>query len=373
MSAAADAELQGDPVSALRHYESIDLFVGSLHHRRLRLLAELGDDAPGWLWSRWLTVQARRPLWTGGDAAAPNPALETALKAAYPHGIDPARMGDFSPDVFLPSLYERDWVTRQLVVYEYGGLRHLVEELAGPRLLERADHPAAWVGAPMGGYRLESDSDAGGLLELTDLADGHRVEILDLGLAAEHEPGTCFLGRLVPTSTPPGRMLEWRPLPVDAGTARKVAAQPATWLEVVAEQAAAGVLPMMFSYQDDTSMAFDCADRSWLGLLDTEDIELLPTTDGLIDFEDVALAVLPKVLRIAENVPEHLGIVRHFAEALLLEPGLVEGARERFGGFRHAVAWSVLSGVLRDPARSRCLDLAGIWSDRSPTAGPKSA
>ena len=365
MRAAADAELQGDPVTALRHYESIACFAGSLHHRRLRLLAELGDEAPGWLWARWLTVQARRPLWTGSESTAPDPALETALKVAYPHGIDLTRVDDLSLDVFLASLYERDWVTRQLIVYEYGGLRHLVEDLAGPRLLEHADHPAAWAAAPMGGYRLESDSDSGGLLELTDLADGQPVEILDLGLAAEHEPGTHFLGRLVPTTTPPGRMFEWRPLQVDPTTARKVAAHPATWLEVIAEQAATGALPMMFSYlDDDTSMAFDVPDRSWLGLLETDDIDLLPTTDGLIDYEDVALAVLPKVLRVVEHSPQHLGAVRHFAEALLLEPGLCEEAREHFGEFRHVLAWRTLAGVLREPARSRCLDLARVRRDR---------
>ena len=374
MRAAADAELKGDPVTALRHYESIACFAGSLHHRRLRLLAELGDEAPGWLWARWLTVQARRPLWTGSESTGPNPALETALKVAYPHGIDLSRGDGLSPDVFLASMYQRDWVTRQLTVYEYGGLRHLVEDLAGPRLLEHADHPAAWVSAPMGGYRLDSESDSGGLLVLTDLADGQPVEILDLGLAAEHEPGTHFLGRLVPTTTQPGRMFEWRPLQVDPTTARRVAAHPATWLEIIAEQAATGALPMMFSYQDDdTSMAFDGLDRSWLGLLETEDIDRLPTTDGLIDYEDVALAVLPKVLRVAEHCPEHLGAVRHYAEALLLEPGVHEQAREHFGGFRHVLAWSTLADVLREPARSRCLDLARVRRDRSSPAGAESA
>ena len=374
MRAAADAELQGDPVTALRHYETIACFAGSLHHRRLRLLAELGDDSPGWLWSRWLTVQARRPLWTGSESTAPDPALGTALKVAYPHGIDLTRGDDLSLDVFLASFYERDWVTRQLIVYEYDGLRHLVEDVAGRRLLEDADHPAAWAAAPMGGYRLESDSASGGSLELTDLANGQPVEILDLGLAAEHEPGTHFLGRLVPTTTPPGRMFEWRPLQVDPTTARRVAAHPATWLGVVAEQAATGALPMMFSYlDDDTSMAFDGPDRAWLGLLETDDIDRLPTTDGLIDYEDVALAVLPKVLRIAEHSPEHLVLVRHFAEALLLEPGVCEEAREHLGGFRYVLAWRTLAGVLREPARSRCLDLARTRRDRSSAAGAESA
>lgn len=374
MRAAADAELQGDPVTALRHYEMIALFAGSLHHRRLRLLAELAEDAPGWLWSRWLSVQARRPLWTGNDATAPNPALETTFKVAYPHGLDPTRMGDLSPEAFVASLYERDWVTRQLIVYEYGGLRHLVEDLAGPRLLEHADQTSAWASARLGCYRLDSDSDDNRPLQLTDLADGQRVEVLDLGLAEQHEPGTHFLGRLVPTATPPGLMFEWRPLPVDPATALQVAAHPANWLEVIAEQAASGALPRMFSYlDDDTSMAFDAPDRPWLGLLEEEDIDKLPAVGGLIDYEDVALAVLPKVLRVAEHAPEHLGAIRHFAEALLLEPGMCEEAGAHFGGLRHAMAWSMLAGVLREPARSRCLGLVRVRHDRSSTAGAEPA
>jgi hypothetical protein len=374
MRAAADAELQGDPATALRHYESIQCFTDSIHHHRLRLLAELGDGAPGWLWARWLTVQARRPLWTGSESTGPDPALETALKVAYPHGIDLSRGDGMSLQAFLASFYERDWVTRQLIVYEEGGLRRLVEDLAGSRLLEGADHPAAWVAAPMGGYRLDSDSDTGGMLTLTDLADGQPVEILDLGLAMEHEPGTHFLGRLVPTTTSPGRMFEWRPLPVDRTTARKVAADSSSWLDIVAEQAANGALPLMFSYlEDDTSMAFDTAARCWLGLMDVEDVDALPTTDGLIDYEDAALAVLPKLLRIVEHAPEHLVAVRHFAEALLLEPGVCEKAAERFGGFRHVLAWRTLATVLREPARGRCLELARDRRNRPSPAGAESA
>ena len=115
---------------------------------------------------------------------------------------------------------------------------------------------------------------------------------------------------------------------------------------------------------DDTPMAFDVADRSWLGLLET---------DGLIDYEDVALAVLPKVLRVAEHSREHLGMVRHFAEELLLEPGVCEEARQHFSGFRHVLAWRTLASVLREPARSRCLDLARIRPDRSSPAEAQSA
>lgn len=356
MRAAADAELRGDAAAALDHYEAIPMFIGSVHHGRLRQLAELSDEAPGWLLSRWLTVQARRPLWSGARSDGPDPALSTTLRVAYPHGVEAARMEDFSPETFLATLCERDWVLRQLVVFERGGLRGLVDGLASRELLARADHAEAWPDATMGGYRFDSDDH--GELQLTDLADGARVDVLDLGLAAEHWPGTHFLGRLVPTSAGPGRMFEWRPLPVDEGTARLVAERPDAWLSTVAARARDETLPCMFSYQEDSSMTSDLPVRSWLGLLDPEEVAELPMTDGLIDFEDVALFVLGKVLRLLRSDAPELIVVRHFAEALLLEPGLSTRIRERFGRPRFAPAWAVLAGIVREPARSRCLRLA---------------
>ena len=356
--AAADAELSGDPAAALRYYERVDSFHDSPHHRRLRQLADLGDQAPGWLWSRWMTVQARRPLWTGSASGERCSELETALRVAYPHGIDTRRMEDMSLPVFVASLHERDWVTRQLIVYEAGGLRHLVEQRASPRLLEGADQPAAWASAPMGGYRLDSDDQEH--LRMTDLSSGASVEILDLGLAEEHAPGAHLLGRLVPTATAPGRMFEWRPLPVDEQTAARVAADPAGWLDVVAERAACGALPMMFSYVGDTLMSADLPARYWLGLLEPDDVDRLPADDGLIDYADVHALVLPKLLKVAEHAPQHLPLMRHFAETLLLEPGVHELARARFTGYRRAVAWWAIAGVVREPARGRCLELAAL-------------
>src|SRR5262249_47294795 len=150
MRAAADAELRGDPAEALRHYQAFPAFPGSLHHGRLTQLVELGDETPGWLWSRWLTVQPRRPMWTGSRAGhVPNPALVTTIQTAYPHGVPEGLQEDMSPEFFVISLQERDWLLRQLVVYENGGLRELVEKLAAPELVDRADHVREWVDAPM--------------------------------------------------------------------------------------------------------------------------------------------------------------------------------------------------------------------------------
>jgi hypothetical protein len=354
MQAAADAELRGDPAAALRHYEAISMFSDSLHHQRLRQLVELGDQAPAWLWSRWLTVQARRPLWSGSDSSEPDPALPVALEVAYPEGIDLTKIEDVSMDVFVVSLYERDWVLRQLIVFEEGRLRELVDGIASPYLIDRADHVEDWASAAMGGFRL--DSDEGGELQLTDLADGTRVDVLDLGLATEHWPGTHFLGRLVPTSVAPGLMFEWRPLPVDEETAQMVARCPDQWLATVASAARNGKLPLMFSYLEDSAMTSDLPVRSWMGLVDHEDIADLPTSDGLIDYDDVAMVVLGKLLAVmAGGGRPGLEAARHFAEALLLEPGLSDRIQEEFGRARFALAWRVLAGIVREPARSRCL------------------
>src|SRR3954465_12578969 len=55
----ADAELRGDASEALRLHRSVPMFRQSTHGDRLHQLAELGDDAPGWMINRWLTIQAR--------------------------------------------------------------------------------------------------------------------------------------------------------------------------------------------------------------------------------------------------------------------------------------------------------------------------
>lgn len=195
LRASRAAEARGDAVEALRSHDQVSRLGRSMHRDLLATLVELDDRAPGWMYSRWMTAQADDP----------------------------------------PGTDERDWVLRQRRVYDDGGLRRLVETRASAELLDRADHVEEWVGARMGGYRLESDVD--GCLQLTDLADDSLVEVLDLGLAAQHGPGSCFLCRVVPTRERPGLMFEWRPLPVDETTARQVAAEPARWLATVTDAA----------------------------------------------------------------------------------------------------------------------------------------
>src|SRR4051812_37569830 len=84
MQDGADAELRGDAATALRLHRSIPFFRQSTHGDRLQQLAELGDAAPGWVVNRWLTIQARRRGWTGGDGSATKRMLQLVVPMIYP-------------------------------------------------------------------------------------------------------------------------------------------------------------------------------------------------------------------------------------------------------------------------------------------------
>ncbi len=360
LRAAADAEAAGDPVRALRTFSRIRQFDQSLHATYLATLAELGDDAPGWMYSRWITVQAQRPLWNGAETTGPDAALVAVVEGLYADGVDLEQADCPSSEIFVALLYQRDWVLRQLTVYDHGGMRDFVETMAGADLLARADRIQDWVEAPMGGYRLESD--ARGCLEVTDLADGARIDVLDLGLLAEHQPGTCVIGRIVPTSAAPGRMFEWRPLLVDEETARQVAgeARPEGWFDIVVAQHAAGALPHLFSYLDDTALVSDLPQRAWVWMLEEHQIPDLPVTDGLVSYGDVALQVCENVLHLTAMAGRSMRIDRQIIAALMLEPGLAARLRERLAVPQHARAWRILEEVLPEPASARCGSLVAL-------------
>jgi hypothetical protein len=359
LRACADAEARGDAVEALRRYSSISHFDGSTHGMRLALLAELGEDAPAWLVSRWLTLQARRPLSSGADGSARDDVFERVVEIAYPHGVETARMQGLSMSVFLAFLLERDWVMRQLVVYEDGGLRRLVRAGASRTLLARADDPEAWVQARMSGFRLGPERE--GCLQVTDLGDGQVLDLVDLGLGFEHPPGQHVLGRVVPTRTSPGRMFEWRPLPVDGETAALVANDPERWTQILARQARSLELPCCFSLMDDdTDMLTDLPLHPWIGLLEAEQIGALPSEDGLISYDDVALVVLERLVVAFGTVGFVPSLMPPVLWSMLLQPGMDGAVRERLTGMRFQRGWSVIAEAVFEPAKSRCRDYAAL-------------
>lgn len=183
-------------------------------------LAHLGGLVPAWGHARWVLQQAAR-------SRAPGMAELDAEAVARS-----AQLWDETADLepYRPAP-ERDWVRRQLLLHDLGGLRLFLDEVAAPRLVARAGRVGDWAGVPMRGLRL---LDAGeGRLRWRDLATAHEHEVPDLGGAHVVGVGQHAIGRLVPVEG--GEMLESSPLAVPGRTARRVARHPDDWLAAVVD------------------------------------------------------------------------------------------------------------------------------------------
>lgn len=230
MQAADEAEARGDAAAALAIIESRPLDAdGSQfwrHERvcRLHQAIILRQLWPRWATSRWILAQAmqmmepsRRPFH--------QKALEIAVDLRGGRGTLPGR-----DDVDRRArIQDHDWVYRQLVLYEYGGLATFLRRVAAPDLVVGADRIHDWARAPMRVLRLTGRSAR--TLHWRDLATGQDVEVLDLGAAAMVLTQECVLGRLVPTEE--GELFESIPLRIPEDVAAEVALDPAGWLEAL--------------------------------------------------------------------------------------------------------------------------------------------
>ena len=147
--ASADAELRGDAAAALSLHRSVPFFRRSTHGDRLQQLADLGPAAPGWMVNRWVTIQARRRMWTGGDQGGINRALQLLVPLIYPDHIPFERIGCQHPEQVIPWISELDWVVRQADVYDLGALRRFINDHASDELRDRSDELVGWADAPM--------------------------------------------------------------------------------------------------------------------------------------------------------------------------------------------------------------------------------
>lgn len=227
MIAVDEAERRGDALAAL------DLIEQRLHgpdgglfwcgERMVRLLqiATFERWLPRWAMSRWLLAQALQEL---------GPALGTAtdqavrVAADIRGGLDKVRRPE-GEDPRI-KLMDYDWVFRQCVLYEFGGLASFLRR-ASTDLVARADQIHEWTTSPMGGYRYLGSTPAVTMWE--DLGTEARIEVPNIGSAVLLVAGECVIGRLVPIES--GQMFETLPLEVPEGVARLVASAPADWIE----------------------------------------------------------------------------------------------------------------------------------------------
>ena len=323
---------------------------------RLQQLAELGPAAPGWLVNRWLTIQARRRVWTGGDEAATKRVLQLVVPLVHPEAIPFEKIGCAYPEQVMPFIYERDWVVRQVDVYELGALRRLVQSVASPELLERADQIEGWCVAPMRAYRVEDPKP--GAIAVRDLTSGETFEVLDLG--ARLEPGDHLLARVVPTSVEPGLMFDWRPLPVSEPAAHAVARNPAAWLTTLHSVAVGGHLAPAYSHLPEASLTADLPYRAWLSLVGVP-LDETPDHDPTPHLDEA----LGKVIELASRGAEAIAADRHLIGELVLDPMFSNAVRWRYASAEFLPQWRLLSEVLPEHARARCAEMV-LWCDAAP-------
>lgn len=230
LRASDKAEARGDARGAL------DLILQDLRLRqeadfwradkitRLIQLAWLGPLLPPWATSRWVLAQAAQWFDESSRSRAKN-AYGLALRAG---GFDRGEYAD-ELDLRVKTL-DHNWVFRQALLYDLGGLQHFLERVVSLELVADADRIEDWAETSLGGYRLLQET--AGTLTWFDLRERREVETINLGAAGMLTPGEHVLGRLVPIDG--GRMFDTAPLFVPERVARQVADAPAEWVEALA-------------------------------------------------------------------------------------------------------------------------------------------
>lgn len=228
MVAANDAEARGDVGSALSIIaEADDQYAGGGFWRpwrveRLKQIYMLGSLLPRWATSRWLIAQALQSLDPDG-----RPCVLQAIEIAM--DVRGGAQPDLDPIEDRSQITDRDWVFRQLALYEFGGLSAFLRRRAAPDLIAAADRINEWSTAPMRGLRLVDCAPL--ILTWEDAATGEELETINIGSASLVDDEECVIGRPVPIEE--GVMFETAPLVVPYAVARDVAEDPAGWVDIL--------------------------------------------------------------------------------------------------------------------------------------------
>jgi len=226
------AEARGDAVATLELIEQDladredEYFWRPDRLRRLWQLAFFGRLLPRWATSRWILGQAAQSL-DSRSRQRVRKAIEIALAMRGGEALAESASIDVRTRVI-----DHDWVFRQLLLYEYGGLQDFVARFASAKLLSGADLIHEWARAPMGGFRFVRECRR--TLVWEDLSTNAELESLNLGAASLLDQGECALGRLVPIEG--GAMFETGPLRVPESLARCVALDPTGWVAALSAE-----------------------------------------------------------------------------------------------------------------------------------------
>lgn len=226
------AEARGDAAGALVAMEEAPygpdgrLFWRPWRVRHLVQVVMLGPLLPRWVTSRWILNQAMQQL---------SPTTRTAQLHALELAVELTRgqpeLAGLHEHEVKTRVMDRDWVFRELFLYDLGGLAHFLRDGASADLVAGADSIQEWTRSPMSAHRLVGSD----LREVTwcDVKTDELHSVPNLGSALLLEPGSHVIGRLVPVAG--GVVFESTPLAVSEQVAEQVSSDPAGWLEALRE------------------------------------------------------------------------------------------------------------------------------------------
>lgn len=342
--------------------------------RRLSQLVAFEGRLPRWAVSRWVLDQAAQHLDPGG---ADHDRLRRALDLAVGTGAEHSLMSGLGEEERQCRIMDRDWVFRQVLLHELGGLQVFLRDRATPDLLSGADDLELWARAPMRACRFLSSTSR--TVEWVDLSTGELLELDNIGSAALLVPGDHVLGRVVPTEG--GQLFECVPLRVPRSVAVAVADDPGSWLQALRDEAARDE-PVITGGQQ-FGLLHDVHPLAWPAVLAEVGGLAGGLRDGLMGApvpspgrpvrDDLAAPDLAGVvltlarLAGAPDPPAFLDEARRDEDvdgwacvgAALLEPAVLG---EVTRGLRpdDVAVFSALADGLPEPARGVCLDIAAL-------------
>jgi hypothetical protein len=368
MDALVDAAARGDAGEALWHLDQMLQVEGSLRPFKLRELILLGDDAPGWMYSRWCVEQAYLWLLHTQDERADNAVRQTMI-ASHIDEVEKVVEDEVRFIELGTRIAAGDWLCEQLATFEYGGLARFLDERAGEGLITRCDQIREWADARMGGYVLEGAH--GPALRVRDLSIGAALDVLNIGALTDRGSDSPVIGRVVPISVAPGLMFESRPVSVDLQTAEDVAAastheDPAYWITAIGDGRLEERLEYAFSCGNGTLFSSDIVPMSPAEVARMDDLEppgrLVELLDAGLDEFQANGVMVAEVAFIAIGVAgdDAAATVAPHVAAVILEPRVFEAMRAHCTSPEHARAWEALAGCATEPMRSRCAELARL-------------
>ena len=208
----ADLEAAGDVSGALAALRRAVRVVGSGKERHLAEMVRLGDDAPPWVWGRWLCGTSYQWALLEQDPRV-SAAVLGVFAATY---LEDEEFGTG----LGTAIAAMDALVEDAVVFDLGVLADYLDIRAGRMVLEAAPHARSWATAAatvvqLG--RLKEDR-----ILVIDNVRQREVEVLHTGEALGTDRDECFVGRLVASGVQPSLVFAERPVPIGEHAGRRM-------------------------------------------------------------------------------------------------------------------------------------------------------